>query len=140
MGKNYLKGRHLVFVSPIVPKDQIRSFYEKLQLFDQKIKSEVEKHCMIRETHLLPLLHHACLVGNDMYYDASSSKTVEMAAKIAQDQWRFAIDNGAFIDAQQGNLTGFIASNWSPEFRQFMLNLKRTIDPNNIMNPGLWNL
>jgi len=39
----------------------------------------------------------------------------------------------------QGANSNFIAESWSPTHSKLMNSIKRTLDPNNIMCPGLWN-
>lgn len=40
----------------------------------------------------------------------------------------------------QGNNANFVADTWSPAQTRVMGDLKKMLDPNNILNPGLWNL
>jgi len=39
----------------------------------------------------------------------------------------------------QGTNSNHIAASWSPIYSKMMGSIKNTLDPNNIMNPGLWN-
>jgi FAD/FMN-containing dehydrogenase len=39
----------------------------------------------------------------------------------------------------QGTNSNFIAESWSPTHSKLMNAIKKTLDPNNIMCPGLWN-
>ncbi len=45
---------------------------------------------------------------------------------------------GYGIDGTQGYESRLIAKQWTPEFYSYVLTLKKTLDPNNIMNPGVF--
>jgi len=44
---------------------------------------------------------------------------------------------GYVIEAPQGQESRLKAKQWTPEFYNYILTLKRMLDPNNIMNPGV---
>ena len=45
---------------------------------------------------------------------------------------------GYVIESTQGHESRLKARSWTPEFYNFALTLKKTLDPNNIMNPGVF--
>jgi FAD/FMN-containing dehydrogenase len=51
-----------------------------------------------------------------------------------------ATRRGVALDASQGLYSRIMAKRWTPEYRDTVVALKRLLDPNNIMNPGLFSL
>jgi len=49
-----------------------------------------------------------------------------------------AMRRGYVPEATQGHEAKLKARQWTPEFYDFVLTLKKTLDPNNIMNPGVY--
>jgi len=49
-----------------------------------------------------------------------------------------AMRRGYVIEATQGHESRLKARQWTPEFYNYVLTLKKTLDPNNIMNPGVF--
>jgi FAD/FMN-containing dehydrogenase len=69
--------------------------------------------------------------------DAHARKVVgETFAEAAE----LAASNGWFPDCHQGWGTRMMAKYWPKEHYQFVKTLKGALDPNNIMNPGIWDL
>ena len=45
---------------------------------------------------------------------------------------------GYVVEASQGYESKVKAKSWTPEFYNYALTLKKALDPNNIMNPGIY--
>lgn len=61
------------------------------------------------------------------------------AAYVIEEKYRsFVTERGVFTENNQGRDADAMAACWSPTFRSFMRVLKKAIDPNQIMNPGVW--
>ncbi|MFC1925665.1 FAD-binding oxidoreductase [Chloroflexota bacterium] len=45
---------------------------------------------------------------------------------------------GYVVEATQGHESRLLAKSWTPEFYNYVLSLKKFLDPNNIMNPGVF--
>jgi len=65
----------------------------------------------------------------------------ELHRKIYEIQVEYleqAMRRGYVPEASQGHESRLKARQWTPEFYSFALNMKKTLDPNNIMNPGVY--
>jgi FAD/FMN-containing dehydrogenase len=45
---------------------------------------------------------------------------------------------GYIIEAAQSHESRLRAKSWTPEFNNYVLGMKKYLDPNNIMNPGVY--
>ena len=80
------------------------------------------------------------LIGLTMHWDT----TIEEAGPYMIEKWKkgakFLNDMGTSTAYTQGYNSKVIAQKWSPAQYMFMKNMKKMLDPNNILVPGLWNL
>lgn len=80
------------------------------------------------------------LIGVTMHWDT----TIEEAGPYMIEKWKkgakYLNDNGTSTAYTQGKNSKVIAEKWSPAYYMFMKNMKKMLDPNDILVPGLWNL
>ncbi|NQV03558.1 MAG: FAD-binding oxidoreductase [Bacteroidia bacterium] len=76
--------------------------------------------------------------GTHSMFDDCIPGAREAMYKIEEKYRTFVGERGMFTENTQGRDADAAASFWSPSFRSLMQVLKRAIDPNNIMNPGVW--
>jgi len=60
--------------------------------------------------------------------------TYEMMVEFLEQAMR----RGYVPEGSQGHESRLKARQWTPEFYSFAMMLKKTLDPNNIMNPGVY--
>jgi glycolate oxidase len=70
--------------------------------------------------------------------DQSDEELCRAIYEIQVEYLEQAIRLGYVTDATQGYQAKLRARQWTPEFYDFVLNLKKTLDPNNIVNPGVY--
>jgi len=70
--------------------------------------------------------------------DQNDSELVKAVHEILVEYFEQAMRRGCPLDASQGLQSRLKAKQWTPEFYDFVLTLKKTLDPNNIMNPGVY--
>ncbi len=70
--------------------------------------------------------------------DQSDRELVKMIHEFMVEFLEQAMRRGYVPEATQGHESRLKARQWTPEFYNFALTLKKTLDPNNIMNPGVF--
>ena len=103
----------------------------------------------IRERHLAelgiavrafiyPHTRHAMFASLSILFDRAKPDGRTNAVALATEAYDLAIGLGGYLEAQQGQASRIIAQAWSPSYRRLFLALKTAVDPNRILNPGLW--
>lgn len=80
------------------------------------------------------------LVGITIHWDATVPGVDEHNRRLWKAGADYMLKNGTFSAYAQGNHSTMISSAWSPTYYKVISGIKKTLDPNNILNPGLWNL
>ncbi len=139
---NFVSLGEWVFLESIVPKKDFPCHYLKCRSFIRRRFEEegLEAYGAICFDMILTCLQNAGFSGTNISYPDHIPEAREKVLKIAKEYYEFAVREGGFLWGHQGYGTEVLASFWSPTFYEFMLTLKRAIDPKNILNPGLWRL
>ena len=90
----------------------------------------------------VPYLRATTITGVMLYFGDKTSRD-EVSKTLyeggAFDEFHKTLAQiGGFTESCQGESQAVTASYWSPTYKAFMLNLKKSLDPNNILMPGLW--
>jgi len=64
----------------------------------------------------------------------------QFLSQLFAEATEYACSRGWYPDCHQGWGTRMMAKYWPKEHYEFMKKMKRALDPNNIMNPGVWDL
>ena len=97
-----------------------------------------------RVSFTIPYLRATTITGILLYFgksttrDQASRRIYEQA--VHKFERLFAEKYGGWSETCQGECLAQIAANWSPTYKAFMRSLKKALDPNNIMMPGLWRI
>jgi FAD/FMN-containing dehydrogenase len=70
--------------------------------------------------------------------DQNDPELVRAVHEMLMEYFKQAMRRGCPLDATQGHQSRLKAKQWTPEFYNFILTLKKLLDPNNIMNPGVY--
>jgi len=144
LGKYYAsRGKFLYFEHLLKKTDAIGYFINQESFLDQGFKeANVDDLITDRVRYLVPKERHMILVGDLVFWDVTtlSSDQINALEKLSHDEAKYLLEHGGFLEQHQGAETKISASYWSKSYMAFMKNLKKSIDPNNILNPGLWRL
>ena len=72
------------------------------------------------------------------FQDTEDPAVVDFARNMMQDFQIYAHQLGSIDVYNQGLMADLNARYWSPGFRTLFQSIKASLDPNNILNPGLW--
>jgi FAD/FMN-containing dehydrogenase len=92
------------------------------------------------KTYIYPYTRHGIYATISIIYDPAvpggRASTVELATQV----YELVVALGGYLEPQQGVASRIIARAWSPSYRQLFVGLKSALDPNKILNPGLWDV
>lgn len=81
---------------------------------------------------------HAIFTSLSILFEKTVPESQTQAVALATETYELVVALGGYPEPHQGAASRIIARSWSPTYRRVFLGLKSTVDPNNILNPGLW--
>jgi FAD/FMN-containing dehydrogenase len=81
---------------------------------------------------------HAIYTSISILFERSVPGSQAQAVSLATETYELVVALGGYPEPHQGVASQIIARAWSPAYRRIFLGLKSALDPNNILNPGLW--
>ncbi|OPL13508.1 MAG: hypothetical protein AVO39_10555 [delta proteobacterium MLS_D] len=97
-----------------------------------------------RVDFVVPYLRATTITGILLYFgkgttrDEASGRMFQTALHRMEEL--YTEKYGGWTETHQGTSMSHSASAWSPAFRSFMRTIKQSLDPNDIMMPGLWRI
>jgi len=85
-------------------------------------------------------ISNVMLTGITLHWDDTIPGVEEHLRKVWKAGADYMLKHGTFSAYAQGNHSILASTAWSPTYYKIMSGIKKTLDPNNILNPGLWNL
>jgi FAD/FMN-containing dehydrogenase len=83
------------------------------------------------------------ILQNTVWADAIvyyySDETRPLVHDIMREAHKFAATQGVTFETHGGYAADVMASCWSPALRELIKTVKNNLDPNEVLNPGLWN-
>jgi len=111
----------------------LRDLLEVLKFIDS-YREKCEKHNVYSAT--ISIAHKTCgHVSTSVYYDQSNPESIKLAKEMAEGIVKTAAECGG-CNYKPGKLWYPYTIMKSPAYREVLAKLKKSLDPNNIMNPG----
>jgi glycolate oxidase len=85
-----------------------------------------------------PLTRHAVYTSISITYDPSIAGGREATADLARAAYALVAALGGYAEPHQGEAARILADARSPEYARLIARIKTALDPNDILNPGLW--
>jgi glycolate oxidase len=122
------------------PRKGSFQFHQGLIALVDAHKGEMTKLGITRMDSVRPKLGNAMWVGVVISWNDAIPGASEKALEIVKEGYDYMIKSGTSSWGCQGEGSILWASAWSPSYYNFIRTLKRGLDPNNILCPGLWNV
>lgn len=144
LGKYYASRGKFKYWEHILRKTDAPDFLRKQEkLIAEKVGGAgLEQFVTDSVKYVVPKERHTVVIGHLTFMDEAqmNERQKEAFTQIGYDDVDHLLEYGGFIEGAQGNLTQKSAGVWEPTYHNFMKTIKNALDPNNILNPGLWRL
>lgn len=129
-------------LSFIFGRAQFREAFKRIRMMlDERITEQHLADVGVGvKIYIYPHTRHAIFTSISIVFDKSVPGSRESAVRLAIEMYEFVVRLGGYLEPQQGVASRIVARAWSPTYRRVFLALKSAVDPNNILNPGLWGI
>jgi FAD/FMN-containing dehydrogenase len=122
-------------------KDFLRCFKMGTAWLEEQLKKrQIEDKDVVVSEIIVPIGPNRGIMSAAIYYREADRELHKKVVDLSYDYFEYMAKHGWLADAMNRVTSQITAKYWSPELREFMVTLKGALDPNNIMNPGMWNL
>lgn len=130
------------------PFTSIESIYpregalEMLKKMEEQFHAEPDKLAQYgagRVLYAIPIANFV-MMGLTLHWDDNIPGASEYILELQRRGATLINRAGSSITYMQGKATSYIADMWSPTYYNFIKGIKDLLDPNDILQPGLWNL
>jgi FAD/FMN-containing dehydrogenase len=83
---------------------------------------------------------HAIFTLISILFEKTVPRSQTQAVALATETYELVVELGGYPEPHQGVASQIMARAWSPTYRRVFLGLKTAVDPNRILNPGLWDV
>jgi FAD/FMN-containing dehydrogenase len=127
-------------VAFIFGRAQFRAAFQRLRtMLDERIRERGLAGLGIEvRIYIYPYTRHAVYASVSVLFQPTVPGSQEQAVALATEAYEMIVALGGYLEPHQGVASRLIARGWSPTYRRVFLGLKSAFDPNNILNPGLW--
>lgn len=126
--------------SVCMKQDGPRYYLEWREFVLSEIKKRGMQETVIPYSFMVPFdCGRNAFQGTQVFVDSTVPEAIEFGRYMEEEYLKFCVARGMFTESTQGRDADAAAQAWSPTFRHLVKTLKQAIDPNGIMNPGVWN-
>jgi len=127
------------FFEYYVSRSQVSDCHHKMKQF---IYDRLQKHGIqhVSNEGCVATGSAAWILTFIIWVEGEDPKARQVMQDLFADATEYACSNGWYPDCHQGWGTRMMAKYWPKHHYEFMKTLKGAMDPNNIMNPGVWDL
>ena len=139
MGKVGTMGMYSLFEFITSKRDILKCMKFSINFFEESLKRKgIDKSEVLALTVFLPCGPNFGMTSIIPFYDPSNRELGEKLFELQKELLETGASRGYWIEASQSWESLLKAKYWSPELYNYILTLKKTLDPNNIMNPGIF--
>ena len=126
----------------VAGKKEFPSVFKQVrELLDREIESRgLDELGVGLMVYFSPMLRHSIYTTISIIFDVDEPGSREAALDLQCRGYEKVVALGACPEPHQGYSSTVNASAWSPEFRQLMAGIKQMLDPERLLNRGLWGL
>lgn len=139
MGKVGTLGMYSLFEFMASRRDILKCMKFSIDFFEEGLKRKgIGKSEVTALTVFLPCGPNFGMTSIIPLYDPSNRELSKKLFELQKELLDAGASHGFCIEAAQSWESRLKAKYWSPEIYNYLLTVKKTLDPNNIMNPGLF--
>jgi len=139
MGKVGTMGMYSLFEFITSKRDILKCMKFSIDFFEEGLKRKgIDKSEVLALTVFLPCGPNFGMTSIIPFYDPSNRELGEKLFELQKELLETGASLGYWIEASQSWESLLKAKYWSPELYNHILTLKKTLDPNNIMNPRIF--
>jgi len=144
IGRTFGSRGHFIYFEGAFPRNIVPVAYDKIKSFleSEFLNGKLNEKVIDWVEFMAPKLRTSVILGflvffdNDKLNEDDIDKLIDIQEKYSDLRFKL----GGFIEMHHGFEAFHAASVWSKEYKEFISLLKRALDPNNILNPGLWGI
>jgi glycolate oxidase len=146
MGKMATLGAHGYFEHIICRRDILEALKWSREYFLNLMKkkgilSDLSDFSRVKTfTIMIPVGLGCGTVCITPWFDQNDKKLKKIIYEALLEYLEEGLHRGYVIEGSQGRESRLKAKQWTPGFHNFILSLKKMMDPNNIMNPGIYSM
>ncbi len=144
IGRTFAPRGMYIYFEAVFPAKSIPT---ALDLSRNFIRANLKKANLLEKVtdwveFIAPKLRNTAILGILLFFRKNDMSPIDVKnlLKIWIEYIRKSMLWGGFTEAVQGIGTFEAATVWSKTYRNLIKRIKKALDPNNIMNPGLWGL
>jgi hypothetical protein len=117
----------------------LEAFEEIRTTLDQRMRDQrLAELGIALKIYIYPHTRHAIYVSISILFDRNVPEGQSRAVELAIETYQHVVALGGYLEPHQGVASRIIAQAWSPTYRRVVQGLKAVVDPNYILNTGLW--